>query len=105
MARSTVLQEVRIMRFEEVYGGFQVGRLGCEDAAELLGVSVSAFYRYRRRFEAEGAEQPGSSFVPDRLAAYRDILCVHEERTVAGDNTVRYDHNGSLLENDSKLAA
>ena len=56
MDRAAVLQEVRIMRFEDVYGGFQVGRLGCEEAAELLGVSVSAFYRYRRRFEADGAE-------------------------------------------------
>ena len=24
------------------------------------------------------------------MAAYRDILCVHEERTVGNDNTVRY---------------
>ncbi|MCH7542713.1 MAG: ISNCY family transposase [Proteobacteria bacterium] len=35
-------------------------------------------------------EQPGSAFVPDRAGAYRDILCIHEERTVGNDNTVRY---------------
>ena len=35
-------------------------------------------------------EQPGSAFVPDRMAAYRDILCVQEDRTVGNDNTVRY---------------
>jgi transposase len=35
-------------------------------------------------------EQPGSAFVRDRAEAYRDILCVHEERTVGNDNTVRY---------------
>ncbi len=35
-------------------------------------------------------ERPGSAFVPDRLGAHRDILCVHEERTVGNDNTVRY---------------
>ncbi len=56
MDRATVLQEVRIMRFEDIYGRFQLGRLGCDEAAELLGVSVSAFYRYRRRFDAEGVD-------------------------------------------------
>ena len=39
---------------------------------------------------AVAPEQPGSAFVPDRMAAYRDILCVHEGRTVGNDNTVRY---------------
>ncbi len=39
---------------------------------------------------AVAPEQPVSAFVPDRLAAYRDILCVQEERTVGNDNTVRY---------------
>ena len=54
MGRTTVLQEVRIMRFEDVYGRFRVGRLGCENAADFLGVSVSTFRRYRRRYEEEG---------------------------------------------------
>ena len=35
-------------------------------------------------------EQPASAFVADRSSAYRDILCIHEERTVSNDNTVRY---------------
>ncbi len=39
---------------------------------------------------AVAPEQRGSAFVPDRLAAYRDILCVQEDRTVGNDNTVRY---------------
>jgi len=56
MDRSAVLQGVRVMRFEEVYGRHGRGRLGCEDAADLLGVSVSTFLRWRRRYEAEGAE-------------------------------------------------
>jgi transposase len=56
MGRTTVLQEVRIMRFEDVYGRFRVGALGCEAAADLLGVSVSTFGRWRRRYEGEGAE-------------------------------------------------
>ena len=55
MDRATVLQEVRIMRFDDVYGRFQGGRVGCEEAADLLGVSVSTFRRYRRRYESDGA--------------------------------------------------
>lgn len=35
-------------------------------------------------------EQPDSAFIPDRAGAWRDILCVHEERVVGNDNTVRY---------------
>ena len=39
---------------------------------------------------AVAAEQPGSAFVADRAGAWRDILCVHETRTVGNDNCVRY---------------
>ena len=34
-------------------------------------------------------EEPGSAFVPF-AGNLDDILCIHEERTVAGDNTIRY---------------
>jgi transposase len=44
------------MRFEEVYGRFHKGRLNCEEAADLLGISVSSFWRRRRRFEEDGLE-------------------------------------------------
>jgi transposase len=55
MDRLAVLREVRLMRFEEIYGRFQCGRLSCEEAAELLGGSVSSFYRWRERWEEHGA--------------------------------------------------
>ena len=54
MGRAGVLQEVRVMRFAEVVGRLYDGRLSCEEAADVLGMSVSSFYRWRRRFEAEG---------------------------------------------------
>lgn len=54
MDRSRVLSEVRVMRFEEVRGRYGDGRLSCEEAADLLGMSVSSFYRWRRRYEASG---------------------------------------------------
>lgn len=56
MGRTAKLQEVRLMMFEDVYGMFQNSRLGCEEAASLLGTSVSTFYRLRRRFEQDGRE-------------------------------------------------
>lgn len=55
MGRSAVLQEIRLMRFDDVYGRYQRGKLTCEEAADLLNLSVSTFYRSRHRFEAEGA--------------------------------------------------
>jgi transposase len=54
MGRASVLQEVRVMRFEDVYIRYQTGRLSCEDAADVLGVSVSSFFRWRRRVEEHG---------------------------------------------------
>jgi len=43
---------------------------------------------HNRRF-AIAPEEPGSAFVPF-AGNLEDTLCVQEERTVAGDNTVRY---------------
>lgn len=56
MERVRVLSEVRAMRFEEVLERHQSGRLSCEEAADVLGMSVSSFFRWRRRFEAGGVE-------------------------------------------------
>jgi transposase len=35
-------------------------------------------------------EQDGTAFVPDRAGAFREILCVIEERTVSNDNTIAW---------------
>ena len=56
MTRATVLQEVRRMRFEELYARQQQRELTVEDAAEMLGVTERTFRRWRGRYEAEGAE-------------------------------------------------
>ncbi len=44
------------MRFDEAYNQYRRSRLSCEDAADLLGISVRTFYRYRRCYEEEGDE-------------------------------------------------
>ena len=40
---------------------------------------------------AINAEQEGSAFVVDRTGAWREILCVQEDRTVGQDNTVKWE--------------
>lgn len=50
------LQETRLMRFNEVYVGWQANRLTQEEAALILGVSDRTFRRYIDRFEESGLE-------------------------------------------------
>ena len=45
---------------------------------------------YNRLFAIK-PEDEGSAFVPDRSAAWREILCVIEERQVAKDNTIAWE--------------
>ena len=42
--------------FLDVYGRYQKRLLSCEQAAEILGISVSSFYRKRHRFDEEGEQ-------------------------------------------------
>ena len=54
MRPKAAIHEVLKMRFLDVHHRFVQGKLGCDGAAEILGVSVSKFYRMRRRYEDEG---------------------------------------------------
>ncbi|MBS0156802.1 MAG: ISNCY family transposase [Nitrospira sp.] len=56
MTRATVLQEVRQMRFEELYERRQRRDLTMAEAAEMLGVTERTFRRWSTRYEAEGIE-------------------------------------------------
>lgn len=56
MRRTELLQEVRKMRFEEVYGGWQERRLTQEEAARMLGVCERTFRRQIDRFEESGLD-------------------------------------------------
>ena len=56
MTRATVLQEVKQMRFEELYERQQQRVLTMADAAEILGVAERTFRRWRDRYAADGAE-------------------------------------------------
>jgi len=56
MKRTELLQEIRKMRFEEAYEGWNAGRLTQAEAAQVLGICERSFRRYLVRYEAEGME-------------------------------------------------
>ena len=95
-------------RSERVFGTLQ-DRLAKEFA--LAGITtVEAANRWLRdvyiaehneRFSID-AEQEGSAFVVDGTGAWREILCIQEERTVGNDNTVKW-HRLSLQLPASRL--
>jgi len=54
MRRAEMLQEIRKMRFEELYSGWNERRLTQAEAAQILGVSDRTFRRYVDRYEESG---------------------------------------------------
>ena len=56
MRRTSVLQEVRLMRFETLLDRHERGDLSQGEAAELLGVGERTFRRWRDRYVEEGRE-------------------------------------------------
>jgi len=56
MRRTEILQEIRIMRFEEAYGVWTEKRLSQEEAARMLGVCDRTFRRYINRYEERGLD-------------------------------------------------
>ncbi|MBI4619684.1 MAG: helix-turn-helix domain-containing protein [Desulfobacterales bacterium] len=56
MRRTEMLQEIREMRFEEVYFGWNESRLSQEEEARIIVVSDRTFRRYINRYEETGVE-------------------------------------------------
>jgi transposase len=56
MTRASVLQEVRQMRFEELYARRHRRELTMVEAADILGITERTFRRWSSRYDAEGAE-------------------------------------------------
>ncbi len=59
-------------------------------------LSESYIAVYNQQF-AIGAEQKGSAFVADAMGAWREILCIQEERTVGNDNAVKWERRSLQL--------
>jgi transposase len=54
MRRTEMLQEIRKMRFAEMYAGWNERRLTQEEAAQILGICERTFRRYIERYEDKG---------------------------------------------------
>ena len=54
MTRARILQEVRQMRFEELYERRQRRDVTMAEEAEMLGVTERTFRRWSGRYDAEG---------------------------------------------------
>jgi transposase len=86
MDRAEVLQEVRRMRFEEIYDRHCGKRLSAAEAAAWLGVSERTFRRWRVRYEADGAagllDRRLGKVSPHRVAAdeVERIARLYEQR-------------------------
>ena len=81
MRRTELLQEIRKMRFEEAYGGWQEGRLSQVEAAQLLGVSERTFRRYGVRYEEDGLDglmDQRLEQVSQRRAPVDEVMAVTE---------------------------
>jgi transposase len=72
-------------------------RLAGMTTVEAANAWLKAHYmaEHNRQF-AIAPEEEGTAFVPDREGAWRDILCVIEDRVVGNDNTVAW--NGRRLQ-------
>ena len=97
MRRTEVLEGLRRMKFEDVYGRWQGRQLSQAEAAEILGMSERTFRRWRDRYEGEGAPglldrrlgQASARRVPaDQVAA---MLTLYREHY--GGFTARHFHD------------
>src|SRR5664279_2791606 len=68
---------------------FKLAGIGTVEAANVW-LRETYIADYNGLF-AINAEQEGSAFVVDRTEAWREILCVQEDRTVGQDNTVKWE--------------
>jgi transposase len=59
-------------------------------------LNESYIAEYNERF-AVAAEQEGSAFVADAIEAWREILCIQEDRMVGNDNTVKWERRSLQL--------
>jgi hypothetical protein len=97
MKRTELLRELKKMRFEEAYEGWNEGRLTQAEAAQLLGVCERSFRRYMERYEAQGLEGLADrrlEQVSNRQAPADEVMALTERyRQRHGGWNVRHFHS------------
>lgn len=53
MGKNQIIEEIHKIRVEEIYGNYRQNRVSCEEAAEILKISVRIFYRKWCRYDYE----------------------------------------------------
>lgn len=84
MRWTEMLQEIRKMRFEEVYSGWRESRLTQEEAALILGVCDRTFRRYIDRYEEAGIEGLSDKRLTQasfRRAPVDEVMAVSDQYT------------------------
>lgn len=79
MKRTHLFQEIRKMRFKEVYIGWTEKRFTQEEAARLLGVCGRTFRRYLMKYEEEGMEgltDKRLSQISHRRASVDEVMAI-----------------------------
>lgn len=79
MRRTELIQEIRKMRFEEAYEGWNAGRLTQAEAAQILGMCERSFRRYLVRYEADGLDgliDRRLEQISNRLAPVDEVLAL-----------------------------
>ena len=82
MKPTKVLQEIRKMRFEEAYEGWNAGRLTQSEAARILGVCERSFRRYLGRYETDGLDgliDRRLEQASNRLAPVDEVMALTDE--------------------------
>ena len=82
MKPTELLQEIRKMRFEEAYEGWDEGRLTQEEAARLLGVCERTFRRYINRYHEAGLQgliDKRLEMVSHRRAPVDEVMALTEQ--------------------------
>ena len=98
MKPTQVLQEIRKMRFEEAYEGWNAGRLTQAEAARILGVCERSFRRYRVRYEVDGLAglvDRRLEQASNRLASVDEVIAMTDEyRSRYTGWNVKHFHSG-----------
>jgi transposase len=96
VSRTTMLWEVFVARFQEVFEQYEKRRLSSEEAGELLGMSGRNFRRLCIRYEEDGVEglrDRRLGKVSPRRAPARELERMHElYRERYSDLTVKHFH-------------
>lgn len=105
-SRTTILQEVMKMRFEEIYDRYKREEISNEEAADLLGCSERTFRRKKARYDGEGftglLDRRIGHLPPNKVAVdeVTEMLKLYEEKYY--DFTTKHFHEQLVKKHNFK---